>query len=175
MSVIYAIDFDGCLCEDEYPNIGKANTELINWILDRKEGGDKIILWTCRTGNHLQLAIQWCLSNGIYFDAINDDVADEKQFYPNSGNRKIFADIYIDDKNVNYCCIKGDLYGKTIDETFRTARNAAAARRARLDAKRAINHKQEDIKPMEQDIRTKRARKRSVNKRVLPSANKRVR
>lgn len=50
---IYAIDFDGTLCEDAWPDIGKPNYILIQILKALREKGDKFILWTCRTADRL--------------------------------------------------------------------------------------------------------------------------
>lgn len=55
---IYAVDFDGTLCENEFPCIGAPNTFLINHLIKRREQGNKVILWTCRCGNRLQEAVE---------------------------------------------------------------------------------------------------------------------
>ena len=45
---IYAVDFDGTLCENAWPEIGKPNDALINRMIELREEGNKVILWTCR-------------------------------------------------------------------------------------------------------------------------------
>ncbi len=50
---VYTVDMDGTLCKDEYPNIGEINIRLINWLIDKQNNGDKVILWTCRCGEYL--------------------------------------------------------------------------------------------------------------------------
>lgn len=97
---IYAIDFDGTLCENAYPNIGKPITETITFIKDLKLDGGKLILWTCRAGEHLEKAIKWCENQGIYFDSVNENLPEVIKNY-NSDSRKITADYYIDDKGIN--------------------------------------------------------------------------
>ena len=47
---IIAVDFDGTLCENKYPQIGQANEKLIKYLRDCQANGDKIVLWTCRVG-----------------------------------------------------------------------------------------------------------------------------
>ena len=43
---IIAVDFDGTLCENKWPEIGEPNTELIGYlIMMQKTVGAKIILW----------------------------------------------------------------------------------------------------------------------------------
>lgn len=99
MPIIYAIDFDGTLCEQQYPSIGKPNLELIEWAKAQKEKGNKLILWTCREGELLKNAVQFCEKHGLIFDAVNENLPERiLQFGTNP--RKIGADYYIDDKNL---------------------------------------------------------------------------
>lgn len=56
-----------------------------------------MILWTNRTGEPLNAAIELCKKNGLEFDAVNDNVQKVKNDF-NTYSRKITADIYIDDK-----------------------------------------------------------------------------
>ena len=44
-----AVDFDGTLCENKWPDIGNANLELIEQLKYAKGKGAKLILWTCRS------------------------------------------------------------------------------------------------------------------------------
>ena len=95
---IIAVDFDGTLCKDNYPRIGYPNIELIEWLKLRQNSGSRIILWTCRCGASLEDAVKWCAIKGLIFDAINDNIPGVVAAMNNSNSRKIFADIYIDDK-----------------------------------------------------------------------------
>lgn len=97
MIMVIATDFDGTLCESMWPGIGVPNTELIEALKNRRAGGDKVILWTCRDGDKLQEAIAWCKDQGLEFDAVNDNLQERKERWGNNP-RKIAADIYIDDK-----------------------------------------------------------------------------
>ncbi len=98
---IIAVDFDGTLCKDCYPKIGEANQALIFFLKEYQKQGSKIILWTCRCGNLLEEAIRWCATNGLLFDAINSNVSENILQY-GSDSRKIYADLYIDDKARNW-------------------------------------------------------------------------
>lgn len=62
-----------------------------------KENGSRLILWTCRCGELLLEAVLWCGRQGLAFDAVNDNLDEIKMRY-GSNARKIFADIYIDDR-----------------------------------------------------------------------------
>lgn len=96
---IYAIDFDGTLCKNMFPKIGDPNNTVINKIKNIKENGNKLILWTCRTGKRLDEAVKWCNSKGIEFDAINNNIQDIINKFK-CDSRKIVADYYIDDKAI---------------------------------------------------------------------------
>lgn len=97
--MIIAVDFDGTITEEDlYPNIGKLRTSFINWLINRKQQGDYIILWTCRTGDKLQEAVEICKQNGLTFDAVNKNLYEDIE--PGySSIRKIIADVYIDDRS----------------------------------------------------------------------------
>lgn len=95
---IIAVDFDGTLCEDRYPEIGEVNVALINWLKIQQRYGFRVILWTCRCGEYLDNAVAVCRENGLIFDAVNDNIPGVVAAMGNSNSRKVFADIYIDDK-----------------------------------------------------------------------------
>lgn len=97
--MIAAIDFDGTLCEFKYPDIGEPNEALIQYLIHTKSQGTKLILWTCRSGQELTNAVEWCKERGLEFDAVNANLLDitEKMGFKDD-SRKIFADLYVDDK-----------------------------------------------------------------------------
>jgi len=103
---IIAVDFDGTLVEDKFPDIGeKRAPKLWESLIRAKEThGDhvQIILWTCRNGDHLEPAVLFCQRHGLYPDRVNDNIPEVLDKYggPNRLNtRKVYANIYIDDKN----------------------------------------------------------------------------
>ena len=103
---IIAVDFDGTLCEDIYPYIGAPNEALIDEIKARQAYGDRIILWTCRSGKLLEDAVRWCeAEHDLIFDAVNENLPGLIAAYGND-SRKVFADTYIDDRS---CCTKFNL------------------------------------------------------------------
>jgi len=95
---IIAVDFDGTLCVDCYPHIGAPNASLIRILRELQLQQKKLILWTCRNGQALSDAISWCATQGLRFDAINENLPEIIEKY-GSDSRKITADIYIDDKS----------------------------------------------------------------------------
>jgi hypothetical protein len=96
---IIAVDFDGTLCKDAYPGIGVPNLRLIRSLIANRKNGDKLILWTCREGEHLQEAVDWCKARGLEFDAVNENVPELKEKY-GTDPRKIGCNLMIDDKAV---------------------------------------------------------------------------
>ena len=101
---IIAVDFDGTLCRNAYPRIGEPRVTMINFLKNaqRKNGPDacKIILWTCRTGDLLAEAVEWCETMGLKFDAVNENLPEIVEEF-GGDSRKIYADVYIDDRNCN--------------------------------------------------------------------------
>ena len=96
---IYAIDFDGTLCEKKYPDIGTKKESNIQFVKNLKDEGHQIVLWTCRKDDKLQAAVDWCADEGIEFDAVNENLSDIIEKY-GGDSRKIHADFYVDDKNL---------------------------------------------------------------------------
>lgn len=95
MSKVIAVDFDGTLGFGIYPECGKPNTRLIEWLNWRKAEGDTLILWTCRHGEPLEAAIEWCKDQGLEFDLVNENTPEKIAMYGDT--RKVWADYYIDD------------------------------------------------------------------------------
>lgn len=95
---IIAVDFDGTLCENKWPEIGEPNKDLITYLKEQKEAGVKLILWTCRVGKILENAVKWSAEQGLIFDAVNENLPEVIAFM-GGDTRKIFANEYIDDRN----------------------------------------------------------------------------
>ena len=53
---IFAIDFDGTIVSDKYPEIGEPFPEAIETIREIKKLGHKIIIWSCRVNPILKYA-----------------------------------------------------------------------------------------------------------------------
>lgn len=94
---IIAVDFDGTLCEDAYPEMGEPNLSLIQILRDLKRQGRQLILWTCRCGQELEEAVHWCRKFELEFDAVNQNVPENIKKY-GTDTRKVYADLYLDDK-----------------------------------------------------------------------------
>ena len=98
--MIFGVDFDGTLSFGNWPGTGEPNTGLIEFLKRRQKAGDRLILWTCREDECLANAVAWCETQGLYFDAINDNLPDIIEKY-GCNSRKISCDFYIDDKAVS--------------------------------------------------------------------------
>lgn len=96
---IIAVDFDGTLCENKWPEIGEINSHLFQLLTYEKSRGNKIILWTCRSGDRLTEAVNWCKEHGLEFDAVNENLPEAIEEF-GLDTRKIFAHVYIDDRNM---------------------------------------------------------------------------
>ena len=104
--IVIAVDFDGTLCQRAWPEIGEPNMGLIRYLIAARNGGDKVILWTCRHDELLANAIAWCKNLGLEFDAVNDNLPERIEMYGNN-SRKVSADIYIDDQAIGMCYPRG--------------------------------------------------------------------
>lgn len=99
MEKIIAIDFDNTLFETEYPTILRPILPVIEMAKAERERGSKLILWTCREGAELDAAVEACRAEGLLFDAVNDNLPEEKAKWGNNP-RKVAADEYWDDRNM---------------------------------------------------------------------------
>lgn len=99
MMEIIAIDFDGTLCVDRFPEIGDPNWDVINRAKAAQAAGIPTILYTCREGELLKNAVKACADWGLRFDAVNENLP---AFVAETGDnpRKIVATQYWDDKAV---------------------------------------------------------------------------
>ena len=102
-----AVDFDGTLCEYAFPEIGKqkrSHKMLMSKLIKLRNNGHKLIMWTNRGDSEeypvLTEAVEWCRNKGLVFDAVNENLPNQKKL---SGySPKIMADIYIDDRALEF-------------------------------------------------------------------------
>lgn len=114
-TLIIAVDFDGTIVEDAYPKIGKPKLFAFQTLKKLQEDGHRLILWTYRSGEKLDEAVQFCKENGIEFYAVNKSFAEEE--YNESISRKINADIFIDDRNIGGFPGWGEIYQMLTDRS----------------------------------------------------------
>lgn len=99
MQRVIAIDFDGTICENEYPAIGEPKWGVIRAALREKRAGAALVLWTTRTGEQLEAALMACKRWGLPLDGVNENLEEWRAYYGNDP-RKIGATEYWDDKAV---------------------------------------------------------------------------
>lgn len=96
--MIIAIDFDGTIVEHRYPDIGRQRPFAFEALKALQAKGHRLILWTHRSGEYLDQAVEYCRKHGLEFYAVNRNYPEEKWDVLDS--RKILADLYIDDRNL---------------------------------------------------------------------------
>jgi hypothetical protein len=117
--LVIAVDFDGTLCQMAFPKIGERTTPqktLMSLLIKMRSAGHKLILWTNRGDNEeypvLTEAIEWCREKGLQFDAVNQNLPDQKKL--SGPSPKIMADFYIDDKALRWADTDSQLETLTI-------------------------------------------------------------
>lgn len=115
---IIAIDFDGTIVEHKFPSIGPlipGAKEMINNLCD---DGHQIIIWTTRSSYSEIEVVEFLQNSGINYHYINQNAKkfiDLLQSQPMFGKyehepRKIYADIYIDDRSLLPLPSWGEIY-----------------------------------------------------------------
>lgn len=103
---VVAVDFDNTLCETtDFPICGNPIQKTIEFIKWCKSKGAVIILWTCREGECLEMALGWCKQHDVPIDYANENVPERIEVWGNDC-RKVGADYYIDDKIVSLDDVK---------------------------------------------------------------------
>jgi|ETNvirenome_6_85_1030632.scaffolds.fasta_scaffold76169_2 hypothetical protein len=93
MNKIIALDFDGTTFKNNFPMIGAPIWDVINKAIICQKCGDKVVLWTCRTDEYLDQAIEAAREHGLKYDYIMEDPE-----WSSNTSRKINATIFVDDK-----------------------------------------------------------------------------
>ncbi|MCM4154791.1 hydrolase [Gramella sp. AN32] len=107
-SLTIAVDFDGTIVENKFPEIGKPMLFAFESLRKLQEEGHRLILWTYRHGVKLDDAVEFCGKNGLKFHAINKSYPEEE--FDDTISRKILADIFIDDRNLGGMKGWGEIY-----------------------------------------------------------------
>ena len=107
--LIIAVDFDGTIVDDKYPNVGAAKIFAFETLKELQNKGHRLILWTYRCEEKLDDAVDFCKKNGIEFYAVNRSNPQEDDVEPEV-SRKINADLFIDDRNFGGFPGWGEIY-----------------------------------------------------------------
>ncbi|MDE0771325.1 MAG: hydrolase [Salibacteraceae bacterium] len=96
--MVIAVDFDGTIVEDCYPEIGEPKIFSFETLREIQKNNHQLILWTNRTGESLKEAVVFCKQNGVEFYAVNASYPEEK--FENTASRKINCEVFISEKNI---------------------------------------------------------------------------
>ena len=108
--MIIAVDFDGTIVRDRYPEIGREIPFPTSTLKMLMQEGHQFVLWTVRRGHTLEEAVEWCRERGVEFYAVNQSFPGEDQEESGSYSRKLKVDIFIDDRNVGGLPDWGTIY-----------------------------------------------------------------
>lgn len=94
-----AVDFDNTIAYTHFPKIKKPLPHAMDVLRVLSNSPNIVlILNTCREGQFLEDAVNYCETFGVKFDYINENATELIELYK-SDPRKIGADVYIDDKS----------------------------------------------------------------------------
>ena len=97
--MIIAVDFDGTLHTGKWPGIGSPAPYARDVMRKLKDDGHYLIIWSCREGKQQTDMVNWMLEQGIPFDRVNEHHPESIRTY-GSNSRKVYAHLYIEDKQV---------------------------------------------------------------------------
>jgi hypothetical protein len=117
---IVAVDFDGTLCEDRFPEIGPARLFVVGAVRALHNLGWRVIIHTCRAngafssgeiaGDRLHRCMEmlrWLRDEGVPYDQVwglridHPDGLDFAFVFDHEQTGKPGADVYLDDKAIN--------------------------------------------------------------------------
>lgn len=98
--MIIAVDFDLTIVESNFPTIVGEIPGALHALRRLAEAGHYIIIWTCRYGDDAVDAVNWLLENNVEFHRFNAPNPENMKKFNNTSSRKVYADVYIDDKNI---------------------------------------------------------------------------
>ena len=90
---IVAVDFDGTCVMHEYPKIGADVPHAVEVLRKLNRSEVKLILWTIRSGEYLEEAVNWFAERDVKLWAVNKN-PQQKHW---SQSPKAYAPVYVDD------------------------------------------------------------------------------
>lgn len=88
-----AVDFDGTVVSHMFPQMGDDNPYAVDVLKELVSNGHDLILYTMRSKEYLEDAVNWFIKNDIPLWDINNNKT--QKFWTNSP--KVYANLYIDD------------------------------------------------------------------------------
>lgn len=101
------VDFDGTVVRHEFPEIGADVPAAVSVLHSLVADGHRIILWTMRSGEHLDAAVKWFEERDIPLFGVNRNPEQDEW----TSSPKAYGQIYIDDAALG-CPLKEDKYGR---------------------------------------------------------------
>jgi len=100
--MIISVDYDGTIVDDGFPKIGVPKEGAIPVLKALYEDGHRLVLWTCREDEPGKLYLSQAVNNleamGVTLHSVNETHPHD-EFRDSELKRKVYADVYIDDKN----------------------------------------------------------------------------
>ncbi len=100
--MILAVDFDGTICTDAYPRVGRLRMFARPTLRLAARLGCTIVLWTCREGT-LDEALAALRAWGVPYHYVNANTPERIEQY-GGDCRKVSADLIIDDRAAGWWC-----------------------------------------------------------------------
>lgn len=93
--LILAIDFDGTIVTDDFPNINEFMPGALESLKELQSYGVKLVLWTCRNDKFLTDAVEFLSKNRIVCEKYNEN----SSLLKFETSNKIYGDYYLDDRS----------------------------------------------------------------------------
>lgn len=116
-----SIDYDDTIVYQDFPNAGTIKPNAVKVINRLHEEGHQIMIWTCRVGERFDIAMNYLKEQGIKFHIANVNHPDIIAKF-GEDTRKMFADIYIDDKQLGGIPDDWDVIYELIIKQLKTAK-----------------------------------------------------
>lgn len=91
--IVVCVDFDGTIVDHTYPEIGEPVPHALRTLEDWQNVGVKIVLFTMRSGRHLQDAVFYLADNRIQLHGVN--INPDQRLWTDSP--KAYGQMYVDD------------------------------------------------------------------------------
>ena len=98
-----AVDFDGTCVHHKYPKVGEDVPHAVPVLQELVRRGAQLILWTMRSGDTLDDAVEWFASRDIPLHGIQRNPTQDRW----TSSPKAYAQLYIDDAAFG-CPLLGD-------------------------------------------------------------------
>lgn len=106
--MIIAVDFDGTVVDHRFPDVGPDVPGAVDALRVLQARGHAIILWTMRSGKHLDDAVAWYKERNIELFGVNTNPQQSSW----TSSPKAYAHRYVDDAAAGCPMVKLDGFHK---------------------------------------------------------------